>query len=165
MNLSAGEFLTCRLVGGRRIRCVSGLRLDHLNRTSLVALDAFDCPILVRLAQEIPQPTANECDEKTASILRRNSLGPFGGGEELETVAGAPTDEPLLNGAVEQRGESIGIVQVGGLQVRKPRRCRLAFRFLDPHAFARERLVCTSRRELDHRGGGCHIGAKTSTKG
>jgi hypothetical protein len=98
---------------------VSGLRLDNLNRTSLVVLDAFDCPIFVRLRQEIPQPTSHERGKKTAPILGRNSPGPFGSGEELETVAGTPANEPLPHGTIEQSGEPFGIVQVGGLKVRE----------------------------------------------
>jgi len=119
MDLGAGEFLTCRLVGGRRIRCVTGLRQEGLNRTSLVVLDAFDCPILVGLRKKIPQPAADECGEKATSVLGCNSPGPFGGGKELETVSGTPANEPLPHGTIEQRGEPFGILQVGGLQVRE----------------------------------------------
>jgi len=101
MDPGGGELLACNLVGGRRIRCVSGSRLENLARTSLMVLDALDRPILVRLAEEIPQPAADERGEKTASVLGRNSLGSFGSGEELETVAGTRTNEPLPHGTVE----------------------------------------------------------------
>lgn len=102
MDLRAGEFLARRLVGGRNIRCASRFRMMDLAHTPLVVLEAFDRPILVRLAEEIPQPAANERGEKTASILGRNSPGPFGGGEELETVAGTIAKVSLPDSPVKK---------------------------------------------------------------